>query len=213
MPTLKNVKKVYLFWGKHPAFYALVTFLTFLGREKFLRQRTAQKLRLYPGDSVLDLACGTGRNFPFLERIVKVEGKIIGFDYSDKMLEAANDLVLRNKWHNVELMQGDAAELEIRQKSIDGVISVLGLSAVPDFATAIQKTYDILKKGRALVVCDAKLFNGFWAFLNPLIKLIYKRGAAWDYNKSIPEEMKKIFGNVEVETFLGGAFYIAKSIK
>lgn len=213
MSALKDVKRVYSFWGKHPSLYSLVTSLTFLGRESFLRQRTALNLGLRRGGVVLDLACGSGRNFFFLEKVVGEEGKIIGFDYSVEMLKAARNLALKNKWQNIKLVRGDAAELKIEQKDIDGAISVLGLSAIPNFAMAIQRTHDVLKKGSTFSVCDAKPLNGLLTVFNPLIKLLYKKGAVWDWRRDIPKEMKQIFGNVEAETFLNGIFYIAKSIK
>lgn len=210
---LKEVQTIYSFWGRHFNLYAAVTFFTFLGKEKFLRQRTVNKLDLQHGDTVFDLACGSGKNFSFLEEAVGGTGHIVGFDYSAEMLKAAHQVVLKNKWQNIELIQGDAAQLNIKQKDIDGAISVLGLSAIPEYRTAIKEVRNVLKEGGTFAVCDAKLFEGFLSFLNPLIKLLYKKGAAWDWGKDIPKEMEIIFGNVVVENFLSSAFYVALSIK
>ena len=46
-------------------------------------------LDLHPGDAVLELRCGTGLNFALLEQKISPEGKIIGVDATDAMLEQA----------------------------------------------------------------------------------------------------------------------------
>ena len=199
---------IYSFWGKHPNFYAWATWLTFLGKEKVFRARAVEKINLKKGDTVLDLACGTGRNFRELIKAVGPEGQVIGFDFSASMLEGARRLVDMNGWQNVKLVQGDATELVLPEK-IDGAISTLGMSAITESGKAIQRVYNQLKAGTALVVCDAKLFEGIFRIFNPLIEVVYKFSAAWDWAEDIPGKMEDIFENVEVERYCGEAFYVA----
>ena len=68
------------------------------------RRETVNALSLKQGDTVIDLACGTGLNFPFLYDAVGQEGKIIGGDLTDSMLEQAEVRVRENGWRNVELV-------------------------------------------------------------------------------------------------------------
>lgn len=213
MSTLSQVQSTYSFWGRHPEWYGAMTWLTFLGREKTLRSRVAQALKLQPGQTVLDVACGSGRNFPFLRQAVGETGQILGFDYSAEMLEAAQKLIDQKQWQNARLFQGDAAELNIPHHDIDGALSTLGISAVPDYRKAIERVRDVLKTGGICAVCDAKPFEGPLAFLNPLIRPLYRKTAAWNPEQDIPRAMQDIFGNVKVEKHLGGAFYIAISVK
>ena len=56
-------------------------------REWAYRKRAVRSLRLAPGDTVVEIGCGTGLNFPSLERAVGTEGRIIGVDLTDTMLE------------------------------------------------------------------------------------------------------------------------------
>lgn len=213
MNALNQVKSTYSFWGNHPALYGTLTSVTFLGQEKRLRSRVVEALCLQPGHTVLDVACGTGRNFHFLEKAVGDRGRLIGFDYSPEMLEAAQELINLERWENIQLFRGDAAELNIPHHDLDGAMSTLGISAVPDFQRAIERVRGVLKTGGIFAVCDAKPFEGLCTPLNPLIRLLYRKTAAWDPDKNIPQAMRDIFGNVTVEKHLGGAFYIAISVK
>ncbi len=210
---LKKVKKVYSFWGRFPSLYSAQDIVTFLGRAKNIRSRAIKKMGLKRGGEALEVACGSGKNFPYIIEAIGKDGFILGFDYSQEMLDAAKQLSKRNGWSNIKLVQGDAAQLKITENNFDGVVSVLGISAIPDWEKALKRCHDVLRFGGKLVVCDARLFTGFLKFLNPLVKIIYSKFAAWDPSKNIPEKMKEIFGNVEVENLNLGTFFIAVSVK
>lgn len=53
------------------------------------RRRTVEALRLRPVDTVVDLGCGTGPNFPLLERAFGRIGHILRGDVTDAMPEQA----------------------------------------------------------------------------------------------------------------------------
>ena len=50
------------------------------------RVRAVRALGLRPGDSVVDLACGTGANFALIEQAIGRDGRIVGVDLTDAML-------------------------------------------------------------------------------------------------------------------------------
>ena len=210
---LKKVKKVYSFWGRFPSLYSAQDTITFLGRAKTIRSLAVKKIGLKRGNKVLEVACGSGRNFPYLVEATGKDGFILGFDYSQEMLDAAKQLSERNNWSNIKLVQGNAAQLKITENNFDGMVSILGISAIPEWEKALDRCHDVLRSGGKLVVCDARLFTGFLKFLNPLVKVIYSKFAAWDPSQNIPEKMKEIFGNVEVENLNFGTFFIAVSVK
>ncbi|MEK7117405.1 MAG: class I SAM-dependent methyltransferase [Patescibacteria group bacterium] len=210
---LEKVKKVYSFWGRFPSLYSAQDTITFLGKAKSIRNRAVKKMELKRGNKALEVACGSGRNFPYLVEAVGKEGLILGFDYSQEMLDAAKQVCEQNDWNNIKLVQGDAAQLKIAENNFDGVVSVLGISAIPDWEKALDRCHDILRPGGKLVVCDARLLTGFLKIINPMVRQIYSKLAAWDPSKNIPEKMKEIFGNVEVENLNLGTFFIAVSVK
>ena len=55
-------------------------------RQRAQRRRAVQALGLRAGDSVVDIACGTGLNFPLIEEAIGPDGRIVGVDLTDAML-------------------------------------------------------------------------------------------------------------------------------
>ena len=95
-----------------------------------LRRRAAARLSLKPGERVLEIGCGTGRNFPFLREAVGPAGKIYGVDLSSGMLRRARTLCGREQWENVELTQCDALEY-IPCEPLDGIMFGLCYNTMP----------------------------------------------------------------------------------
>ena len=94
---LDKVNRVYSFWGRFPLLYRLQDFITFLGKAEEIRRKTIQSLKLHKDDKVLEVACGSGRNFSCLEEAVGKNGSILGLDYSKDMLNATQQLFKKNK--------------------------------------------------------------------------------------------------------------------
>lgn len=205
-------KGIYHFWGNLPKLYELSCLATFMGKEEKLRRRAVHKLELRPGEAVLDLACGTGLNFKYLQESIGRKGKIIGVDYSPDMLTAAEDRVKREGWSNVELIQRDAAQLSLGYE-VDGVISTLGISAIPNHREALDKAVALLIQGKKISILDAQPFSGNLTILNHLVKPLYYYGAEWDYHKNIIKDLGAIAGHLEVEWHNFGTIYIASGSK
>ena len=73
------------------------------------RAKAVDRLSLRQGNHVLEIGCGTGRNLPFLSAAVGPRGRVYGVDLSAGMLAKSRALCERNRWHNVELIEGDKA--------------------------------------------------------------------------------------------------------
>src|SRR6202050_5287649 len=76
------------------------------------RLRAVQALGLRAGASVIDIACGTGLNFPLIEEVIGPGGRIVGVDLTDAMLARARDRIQANGWSNASLVQADAADFD-----------------------------------------------------------------------------------------------------
>jgi SAM-dependent methyltransferase len=61
---------------------------------------------------VLEIACGPGVNFPFLEEAIGPSGRLAALDYSEEMLAAARKRARIEGWHNIDFVHGDAARSE-----------------------------------------------------------------------------------------------------
>lgn len=124
------------------------------------RLEAVDLLRLQPGQSVLDVPCGTGANFPLLEERVGPSGRIVGSDFSAGMLARGRAKVAKAAWPNVDLVQADAREITaglLGVEEVDAVICMLGLSVVPDWEVAFERMYGVLRPGGRCVIMDLYL--------------------------------------------------------
>ncbi len=124
------------------------------------RVEAIELLRLESGQTVLDVPCGTGANFPLLEQRVGPIGQILGCDYSQGMLARGRAKITKAGWDNIRLVQADVRTLTpqmLESPTIDAVICMLGLSVVPDWELSFEKMYDVLKPGGRFVAMDLYL--------------------------------------------------------
>jgi ubiquinone/menaquinone biosynthesis C-methylase UbiE len=120
------------------------------------RLRAVQALGLRPGARVIDIACGTGLNFPVIEEVIGPDGRIVGVDLTDAMLAQAQDRIDTNGWRNVSLVQGDAADFDFPAE-VDAILSTYALSQVPRCAEVIAHGAAALAGGGRWVVLDLKI--------------------------------------------------------
>jgi ubiquinone/menaquinone biosynthesis C-methylase UbiE len=166
-PNSKKVESLYRKRAKHYNFTANLYYLAGF-REWTYRKEAVNRLELSPGNTVVEIGCGTGLNFSLFEEKVGITGKIIGLDLTDAMLEKAAERVRENKWQNVELVHGSAESFKFPDK-IDGIISTFALSLMPDISTIIQNGAKSLSAGKRWVVLDLKLPSSRLASLWPVI--------------------------------------------
>src|SRR3954447_3259373 len=95
------------------------------------RRKAVAALNLEPGDTVLEIGAGTGRNFPYLVEAVGPSGTVIGVDASKGMLAEADKLVARRGWSNVQSLHQDATRLQVDHEP-DAVLFSLSYSALPE---------------------------------------------------------------------------------
>ena len=120
------------------------------------RLRAVQALGLGPGDSVVDVACGTGVNFPLIEEVIGPGGRIIGVDLTDAMLAQAQARIETNGWSNISLVQADATDFAFPPE-VDAILSTYALSQVPECAQVIAHGAAALSTGGRWVVLDLKV--------------------------------------------------------
>lgn len=125
------------------------------------RLRAMLALGVAPGSTVLDLACGTGQNFDLLMGALGTQGRLIGVDASKGMLDQARKRVAAAGWTNVSLVHEDARHLEPKRHDdgslapfVDFAICTLGFSVIPDWETAFQRSFDLLRPGGRYVILD-----------------------------------------------------------
>ena len=204
MYNLKQVEEVYSVVGKHPFYYNLFSKIFF----RRLRKTAVESLGLKKGDNVLEIACGTGVNIPDLEKKVGKEGKIYAVDYVKEMAESAKKIIEKRNFQNVKVIQGDVSKIKLKEK-FDAVLSIIGISAVPDHISALKNIKSMLKKKGVFVVLDGKNFDKQWRFLNFIIRIM-RWSKSYDQKKEIIKDIKKIFKDTETKKYFLGSIFITK---
>jgi len=120
------------------------------------RRAAVASLALREGDSVVEIGCGTGLNFPLLEGAIGPAGRIIGVDATDAMLDQARRRVESEGWGNVELLACDAARFEF-PSPVGGILSTFALTLLPEYDAVIERGARALASGRRWVVADLKM--------------------------------------------------------
>ena len=120
------------------------------------RLRAAQALGLRPGDSVVEIACGTGLNFSLIEQAIGPDGRIVGVDLTDAMLAQAQHRIETNGWSNISLVQADVAEFDFPTE-VDAILSTYALSHLPESGDVIAHGAAALSSGGRWVVLDLKV--------------------------------------------------------
>lgn len=125
---------------------ASAVYWTFIGEE------TVARLRLRPGESVLDVACGPGSSaIPAAEQ-VKPGGSVIALDLAENMLAVARARASARGLSNIEFHAGDMTKLDLPHARFDAVICVLGLFFVPDMPATLASFWRLLRPGGRLGV-------------------------------------------------------------
>jgi len=175
------------------------------------RRRAVAALGLKPGDTILEIGAGTGRNFPYLVEAVGPSGTVIGVDASQGMLAEARKLIERRGWSNVQLLHQDATQLQL-DRDVDGVLFSLSYSALPEPRPALARAWERLRPNARVVVMDMGLTQSRWhRLLDPIARLLVKLGPGDAY--SDPWSDLAAYGPVETERFLAGFYYVSSITK
>lgn len=183
------------------------------------RKRAVELLDLKDGNTVLDVACGTGANFKHI-MLANRSIQLFGTDYSEGMLRRAQELVSKNGWSGIRLFQADARALNpsTLPKLTDGVaafdrvICVLGLSVIPDWEMVMENMLAVLKPGGRVVIVDVfaekRDFNTWLvekiakADLDRNIVQVLKGKSTEFYLEYLPVKESKVGGRLFVATGL-----------
>jgi ubiquinone/menaquinone biosynthesis C-methylase UbiE len=106
------------------------------------------------GDTVVDLGSGAGNDVFVARAIVGDEGKVIGLDMTEEMIERANINKSKLGYKNVEFHLGDIEQMPLENNIADVVVSNCVLNLVPDKQKAFSEIFRILKPGAHFCVSD-----------------------------------------------------------
>ena len=147
-------------------YYDLAVNLTTVGHAPRLRKLTVDNALINPGDSVLDVGCGTGE-VTLLAKTRAKDGKVYGIDPAPEMIDVARKKAARKKL-DVDFRVGVIESLPFPDSSLDVVTSSLMMHHLPEDlkVRGLAETYRVLKPGGRLLIADFMRPTG--SFLNYL---------------------------------------------
>lgn len=102
---------------------------------------------LKEGETVVDLGSGAGIDVFLASKQVGNDGRVIGIDFTDDMLNKAVSAAKEYGFKNVEFRKGDIeSAIPIEDHSVDAVVSNCVINLTSDKVTAFKEVFRILKK-------------------------------------------------------------------
>jgi ubiquinone/menaquinone biosynthesis C-methylase UbiE len=177
------------------------------------RRRAIERLQLRAGQTVLDVASGTGKSFEALSRAVGPSGRVIGIEQSPDMARIAqrriDDLALANVQQIVAPVEEAAIDAPLDAVFFHYTHDVLRTPA------ALARVFGAARPGARVVVVGLKLPTDWRAVFNPWFRhrargyLSTFEGihAPWSHLLSHVPDLK-----IEGERFLGSGYLATGSV-
>lgn len=112
---------------------------------------------IQPGNTVVDLGSGAGNDCFVARSLAGPGGRVIGVDFTDRMIEKARENAAKMGYTNVEFRQGDIENLPLAGGIADVVVSNCVFNLVPNKRQAFAETFRVLKVGGHFSISDIVL--------------------------------------------------------
>jgi demethylmenaquinone methyltransferase / 2-methoxy-6-polyprenyl-1,4-benzoquinol methylase len=136
--------------GRYDALNSVMT----AGLHHRWRERAADRAELKPGESALDICCGTGDLALELAGRVAPGGHVVGCDFSEPMLDLAREKARERAVDGVRFEWADALSLPYDAGRFDAVTVGFGVRNLADLERGLAEMARVLRPGGRLVVLE-----------------------------------------------------------
>ncbi|HIK36641.1 MAG: bifunctional demethylmenaquinone methyltransferase/2-methoxy-6-polyprenyl-1,4-benzoquinol methylase UbiE [Geminocystis sp.] len=132
-----------------------------LGLHRVWKQMTVNWSNPDPAGIAIDLCCGTGDLTFLLAKKIK-KGKVIGVDFSPRLLAVAREKARRRGYDKIEWLEADVLKLPFPDNSIDCITMGYGLRNVVDIPAGMREIWRVLKPGKKAAILDFHRPDNGW---------------------------------------------------
>ena len=156
---IQNKKEVPSEFNRIAKRYDFATFLS-QGYQKDL-QTSVDRMNLRGNEYLADLCCGTGKStIACLNNLPN--GKVIGIDNSEGMLETAREKFPEKfGTDKVTFVQQDVMNLDLADNGLDAIFMAYGIRNMPDFEKCVRNLYRVLKPGGKICFHEYSISKSF----------------------------------------------------
>ncbi len=110
----------------------------------------AERLRIEPGATLLDVGSGTGIFLPLLLTKIGDQGVLVAIDYAEEMIKRVR---VKDVNGRICYLQGDVASLPFGSELFDACVCYSSFPHFQDKPKALQEMNRVLKEGGRLIIC------------------------------------------------------------
>ena len=171
-----------------------------------VRKRAVAELQLKPGQTVIDVGCGTGASFARLIAAVGRDGRVVGVDQSGGMLEVATKRIADEGWTNVGLIEAPVQEAKLPDADAAIFFFTHDLMRTP---AALDNVTTAVRPGGRVVTAGMKRPSLWLAPIALPARLIMRRYITTDEGLAKPWDLlADRLDDVTSESLLLGAIYV-----